>query len=156
MKTIEGKMTDGVGRYALVAARFNAFIVDRLVEGAVDALGQHGVSSEDITLAWVPGAFEIPAVCRRLAMTGDFDAVIGLGCVIRGETPHFDYVSGECARGLQQLSTSTDCAVIFGVLTCDTIEQATARAGSKAANKGHEAAVSAIEMVALFSQLDGQ
>ena len=128
MRTIEGALDNGGGRYALVASRYNAFIVDRLVDGARSALTRHGVGAESITLAWVPGAFEIPQLCRRLAESGQFDAVITLGCVIRGDTPHFDYICSECARGVGEVALSSDCAVVFGVLTCDSAEQAVERA----------------------------
>lgn len=154
MKTIEGAMTHTQGRYALVAGRFNAFIVDRLIEGARDTLVRQGVDDDAITLVRVPGAFEIPQVCRRMADAGNYDAIIALGCVIRGATPHFDFVAGECAKGLGQLAMQTNIPVVFGVLTCDTIEQAIERAGTKAGNKGHEAAVSALEMVDLMARLD--
>jgi 6,7-dimethyl-8-ribityllumazine synthase len=153
MKTIEGQLSPASGRYVLVAARFNSFIVDRLIEGAVDTLRRHGVSEDDITLVRVPGAFEIPQACRQLADSGKYQAVIALGCVIRGATPHFDYVSGECAKGLGQVAASSSCAVVFGVLTTDTIEQAIERAGTKAGNKGCDAALSAIEMVDLLDRI---
>jgi 6,7-dimethyl-8-ribityllumazine synthase len=153
MKLIEGQMGSATGRYALVAARFNSFIVDRLVEGAVDTLSRHGLSEADITLVKVPGAFEIPQICRRLADSGNYQAVIALGCVIRGATPHFDYVAGECAKGLGQVAADSSCAVVFGVLTTDTIEQAIERAGSKAGNKGADAAAAAIEMVDLLAKI---
>ena len=153
MNTIEGQLGTASGRYALVAARFNSFIVDHLVEGALDTLRRHGVSEDDITLVKVPGAFEIPQACRRLADGGDYQAVIALGCVIRGATPHFDYVAGECAKGVGQVAASSSCAVVFGVLTTDNIEQAIERAGSKAGNKGADAAAAAIEMVDLLGKI---
>ena len=153
MKVIEGQLSPATGRYALVAARFNSFIVDRLVDAAVDTLRRHGLPEADITLIKVPGAFEIPQACRRLADSGDYQAVIALGCVIRGATPHFDYVAGECAKGLGQIAASSSCAVVFGVLTTDTIEQAIERAGTKAGNKGADAAASAIEMVDLLARI---
>ena len=153
MKVIEGQLSPATGRYALVAARFNSFIVDRLVDAAVDTLRRHGLPAADITLVKVPGAFEIPQACRRLADSGDYQAVIALGCVIRGATPHFDYVAGECAKGLGQIAANSSCAVVFGVLTTDTIEQAIERAGTKAGNKGADAAVSAIEMVDLLARI---
>jgi 6,7-dimethyl-8-ribityllumazine synthase len=153
MKLIEGQMNPATGRYVLVAARFNSFIVDHLVEAAIDTLRRHGVSDEDITLVKVPGAFEIPQACQRLAETDQYQAVIALGCVIRGATPHFDYVAGECAKGLGQVAANSSCAVIFGVLTTDNIEQAIERAGTKAGNKGADAAVAAIEMVDLLARI---
>lgn len=153
MKIIEGQLSPATGRYVLVAARFNSFIVDRLVEGAVDTLRRHGVPEADITLVKVPGAFEIPQACQHLADSGDYQAVIALGCVIRGATPHFDYVAGECAKGLGQVAARHSCAVVFGVLTTETIEQAIERAGAKAGNKGADAASSAIEMVDLLSRI---
>ena len=153
MKLIEGQMNPATGRYVLVAARFNSFIVDHLVEAAIDTLRRHGVSAEDITLVKVPGAFEIPQACQRLADSGQYQAVIALGCVIRGATPHFDYVAGECAKGLGQVAARSSCAVIFGVLTTDSIEQAIERAGTKAGNKGADAAAAAIEMVDLLAKI---
>ncbi|MGD8860585.1 MAG: 6,7-dimethyl-8-ribityllumazine synthase [Myxococcales bacterium] len=154
MQVLEGKLVAPAGaRFAIAAARFNELIVDRLVEGAVDALRRHGVGDGDITLAKVPGAFELPLLCQRLAASGKVDAVIALGAVIRGATPHFDYVCSSAASGCTGASTSTGVPVIFGVLTTDTIEQATERAGTKAGNKGADAAVAAIEMVSLGKQL---
>jgi len=153
MKTIEGQMGPASGRYALVAARFNHFIVDRLVEGAVDTLCRQGLAETDITLVKVPGAFEIPQACQKLAASGKYQAVIALGCVIRGATPHFDYVAGECAKGVGQVAANSDCPVIFGVLTTDSIEQAIERAGAKAGNKGADAAAAAIEMVDLLARI---
>ena len=153
MKLIEGQLGPASGRYVLVAARFNSFIVDRLVEAAVDVLRRHGLGEDDITLVKVPGAFEIPQACRRLADSGDYQAVIALGCVIRGATPHFEYVAGECAKGVGQVAANSSCAVVFGVLTTETIEQAIERAGAKAGNKGADAAVAAIEMVDLLARI---
>lgn len=154
MKQIEGDFTSRDGRYAIVASRFNGFIVESLVAGAVDALRRHGVQDGQIELVHVPGAYEMPVVARRLARRGDVDAVIALGCVIRGGTPHFDYVAGECAKGIAQAGMETDKPVIFGVLTTDTIEQAIERAGTKAGNKGADAALSAMEMVSLLRRLE--
>ena len=154
MKTIEGMLSGGQGRVALVAARFNGFIVESLIAGAADTLVRHGIDSDDITLVRVPGAFELPAVCARLVAGGEFDAIIGLGCVIRGATPHFDYVAGECAKGLSRLGCDSDIPVVFGVLTCDTMEQAIERSGVKAGNKGAEAATAALELMDLYRQLD--
>jgi len=150
MKTYEGTFVslDGA-RFAIVASRFNHFITDRLVEGALDALRRHGVKDDAIALTHVPGAFELGPVAQRLAASKKFDAVIVLGAVIRGATPHFDHVAGEAAKGVARASADTGVPVIFGVLTTDTIEQAVERAGTKAGNKGFEAALAAFEMVSL-------
>lgn len=153
MKILEGDFTATNARVALVATRFNDFIVDRLVSGARDALVRHGVAEEAITTVRVPGAWELPIVVDRLAASGDYDAVVALGCVIRGGTPHFEYVAGECAKGLSQVATQRGVPVAFGVLTTDTIEQAIERAGTKAGNKGAEAALSALEMISLLRLL---
>jgi 6,7-dimethyl-8-ribityllumazine synthase len=141
-------------RFALVATRFNHFIVDRLVEGALDALRRHGVDDKNVTLVRVPGSFELPVVVHRIAKSKKVDAVIALGCVIRGATPHFDYVAGEAAKGVAAAAASSGVPVAFGVLTTDSIEQAIERAGTKAGNKGWDAALSAIEMVSLDRALD--
>ena len=149
-KTIEGTLIAPAGsKFAIVASRFNAFIVDHLVSGAVDALVRHGVARENITIAKVPGAWEIPFAAGRIASSKKVDAVIALGAVIRGATPHFDFVAGEAAKGVAQASMSSGVPIAFGVLTTDTIEQAVERAGTKAGNKGWDAATTAIEMVAL-------
>lgn len=153
MKILEGDFTATNARVALVATRFNDFIVDRLVSGARDALVRHGVAEEAVTTVRVPGAWELPIVVDRLAASGDYDAVVALGCVIRGGTPHFEYVAGECAKGLSQVATQRGVPVAFGVLTTDTIEQAIERAGTKAGNKGAEAALSALEMISLLRLL---
>jgi 6,7-dimethyl-8-ribityllumazine synthase len=154
IQVYEGKLVAPTGaRFAIAAARFNELIVDRLVEGAVDALRRHGVADGDISIAKVPGAFELPLLCQRLAASGKVDAVIALGAVIRGATPHFDYVCSSAASGCTSASTGTGVPVVFGVLTTDTIEQATERAGTKAGNKGADAAVAAIEMVSLGKRL---
>jgi len=142
-------------RFAIVIARFNDFIGSRLLSGALDAITRHGGDADQATVVWVPGAFEIPLVAQKLARSDGFDAVICLGAVIRGSTPHFDYVSSEMAKGISQASLQTGKPVIFGVLTTDTIEQAVERAGTKAGNKGWEAAVTAIEMANLMGQLPG-
>ncbi|MFZ5475971.1 MAG: 6,7-dimethyl-8-ribityllumazine synthase [Myxococcota bacterium] len=155
-RIVEGNLVDAGGRYALVAARFNAFITEKLLEGALDALRRHGADADAATVVWVPGAFEMPLVCRRLAESGRYDAVVALGCVIRGGTAHFDYVAGEAAKGVASASLGTGVPVIFGVLTTDSIEQAIERAGTKMGNKGGEAAVAAIEMVNLMRQLPGK
>ena len=152
-KQYEGRL-DGSGlRMGLVVGRFNSFISERLVDGALDALLRHGVADDDITVARVPGAFEIPLVARKLAESGKFDAVICLGAVIRGSTPHFDYVSAEVSKGIASVGLASGVPVIFGVLTTDSIEQAIERAGTKAGNKGFDAAVSAIEMVNLLKEI---
>ncbi len=140
-------------RFGVISTRFNSFIVDALLSGCVDTLKQYGVKSTDITVVKAPGAFELPVIAERLASSGNFDAIITLGAVIKGATPHFDYVSGECAKGVSNASTRHELPVIFGVLTCDTIEQAIERAGTKAGNKGADAAQTAIEMVSLFRKL---
>jgi 6,7-dimethyl-8-ribityllumazine synthase len=140
MRTIEGQLVDAGGRYAIVAGRFNEFITHRLIGGAEDALARHGVDTEQrVDLVWVPGAFEIPLVCQQLARSGKYAAVIALGAVIRGSTPHFDYVSAEVSKGVASASMDSGVPIVFGVLTTDTIEQAIERAGTKAGNKGFEA-----------------
>jgi len=149
----EGTFAPPPGRFALVAARFNQFVVEQLVAGAVDGLKRHGVAEDAIDLVWVPGSYEIPFVARRLAATGRYAALICLGAVIRGDTDHYDHVAGEAARGIAQAALATGVPVIFGVLTCDTLEQALNRAGAKAGNKGFEAALTAIEMVNLLHKL---
>jgi 6,7-dimethyl-8-ribityllumazine synthase len=154
MKTIEGAMTVSKARFCLVAARFNSFVVESLVEGAIDTLKRHGADEDEITLVRVPGAFEMPVVLEKLAATDKYDAIVALGAVIRGGTPHFDYVAGECVKGMAQVSLKHGVPVAFGVLTVDTIEQAIERSGTKAGNKGAEAALSAIEMVNLLRQID--
>ncbi|HEX7479811.1 MAG TPA: 6,7-dimethyl-8-ribityllumazine synthase [Polyangiales bacterium] len=143
-------------RFAIVAARFNEFIVDRLVDGALDTLRRHGVDDTRISLVRVPGAFEIPVACKRIADSGKVHAILALGCVIRGATAHFEHVAGEAAKGCGQVAMNSGVPVIFGVLTTETIEQAIERAGTKAGNKGSECALSALEMASLVSQLAGQ
>jgi 6,7-dimethyl-8-ribityllumazine synthase len=150
---IEGTFAPPPGRFALVAARFNGFVVEHLVGGALDALRRHGVAEDAVDLVRVPGSFEIPLVAQRLAQSGKYAAVICLGCVIRGDTDHYDHVAGEAAKGVGQAALKTGIPVIFGILTCDTLEQAINRAGAKAGNKGADAALSAIEMVNLLHQL---
>jgi 6,7-dimethyl-8-ribityllumazine synthase len=154
IKTFEGHFSAQAGKFCLVSSRFNSFIVEQLENGAIDALVRHGVSTEDITLVKAPGAFELPIVIQRVAATKKYDAIIALGAVIRGGTPHFDYVAGECVKGLAHVSLQYNIPVTFGVLTVDTIEQAIERAGTKAGNKGAEAALSAIEMVSLFKNME--
>ncbi len=151
-RILEGDLVDRGGRYSIVASRFNDFITARLLDGALDALRRHGVPDAAITVVWVPGAFELPIVCRRLVASGNYDSVIALGAVIRGSTAHFDYVAGEAAKGVAAAGGG-NVPVIFGVLTTDTIEQAVERAGSKMGNKGGEAAVTAIEMVNLLREV---
>lgn len=140
-------------RFGIIATRFNGYIVEALLNGCVDTLKRYGVKPAEITVVKAPGAFELPVVAERMAITGNFDAIIALGAVIRGATPHFDFVSSECAKGIAAASTRHELPVIFGVLTCDTIEQAIERAGTKAGNKGADAAQAAIEMVSLFRKL---
>ena len=153
MKVLEGKLVAGKGKFAIVGARFNEFIVSKLISGAEDTLVRHGVDTDDITLVWVPGAFEIPLAAQKLAQSGKYDAVICLGAVIRGSTSHYDYVCAEVSKGVASVSLDSDVPVAFGVLTTDTIEQAIERAGTKAGNKGFDAAVTAIEMANLLKQI---
>lgn len=153
MKVLEGKLIAGKGKYAIVAARFNEFIVSKLVGGAQDALLRHGVEDDDMTLAWVPGAFEIPLAAKKLAASGKYDAVLCLGAVIRGSTSHYDYVCSEVSKGVAAVGLETGVPTIFGVVTTDTIEQAIERAGTKAGNKGYDAACTAIEMSNLLREI---
>jgi 6,7-dimethyl-8-ribityllumazine synthase len=151
---IHGQLkADAKARWALVASRFNEFVTSHLVSGATDALVRHGADDSRIDVYWVPGSFEIPGVARRLAHSGTYAAVVCLGAVIRGGTPHFDYIAAEVSKGVAQVAFTAPVPVIFGVLTTDTIEQAIERAGTKAGNKGADAAVTAIEMAGLFGQL---
>jgi len=153
-KTFEGHLIGSGLKVAIVVARFNEFITSKLLGGAEDALKRHGVEESDVTVAWVPGAFELPLVAKKLAESDKYDAVITLGTVIRGATTHYDYVCNEAAKGVSQASLTTGVPVIFGVLTTESIEQAVERAGTKAGNKGYEAAVTAIEMGNLLKTLD--
>jgi 6,7-dimethyl-8-ribityllumazine synthase len=153
IKTIEGNMRVQNARFCLVVSRFNSFVVESLVGGAVDTLKRHGAEDADLTLVRVPGAFEMPVAIERLAAKGGYDAIIAIGAVIRGGTPHFEYVAGECVKGIAHVSLKHGIPVAFGVLTVDSIEQAIERAGTKAGNKGAEAAMSAIEMVNLLRQI---
>jgi 6,7-dimethyl-8-ribityllumazine synthase len=153
MKTLEGKLVADGAKVAIVASRFNEFIVTKLIGGAVDGLVRHDVKDDDITLAWVPGAFEIPVIAKKMAASGKYDAVICLGAVIRGATSHYDYVCAEVSKGVATASMETGVPVLFGILTTDTIEQAIERAGTKAGNKGYDCALSAIEMINLAKQL---
>jgi 6,7-dimethyl-8-ribityllumazine synthase len=154
IKTIEGDFTGGNGKYTIVVGRWNSFVVEHLLEGAIDSLRRHGVEDKQITIVRAPGAFEIPLVCKKVAAKGNVDAIIALGAVIRGGTPHFEYVAGECTKGLAMVTMEYGIPVAFGVLTVDTIEQAVERSGTKAGNKGEEAAMSALEMVSLLGKLD--
>jgi len=153
---IEGTFAPPPGRFALVAARFNSAIVDPLVAGALDALKRHGVADDAVDVVRVPGSFEIPLVAQRVAESRRYAAVICLGAVIRGDTDHYDHVAGQAAAGVARAALDTGVPVVFGVLTCDTLEQAVNRAGAKAGNKGYEAALTAIEMVNLLRQLPGK
>lgn len=152
-EVFEGHLVGQGLRFGLVVGRFNEFITNRLLAGAMDALTRHGVAEEDVDVAWVPGGFEIPLVARKLALRGRYDAVVCLGAVIRGSTPHFEYVAAEVAKGVARVGLETGVPVIFGVITADTLEQAIERAGTKAGNKGWQAAVSAIEMANLMRRL---
>ena len=150
---IEGDFRANNATYAILVTRFNSFITESLLEGAKDALLRHGISENQLTVIRIPGAYEMPLVAQECAKSGKYDAVIALGAVIRGGTPHFDYVAGECAKGLGQVSLATGVPVSFGVLTTDSIEQAIERAGTKAGNKGAEAAMTALEMINLMKQI---
>jgi 6,7-dimethyl-8-ribityllumazine synthase len=153
VKTIEGALRVNNARFCLVVSRFNSFVVESLLSGAIDALKRHGAEDGDLAVVRVPGAWELPLAVERIAAKGGFDAIIAIGAVIRGGTPHFEYVAGECVKGMAHASLQHGIPVAFGVLTVDTIEQAIERAGTKAGNKGAEAAMSAIEMVDLLRQL---
>lgn len=152
--TIEAGLSGAGIRVAIACGRFNDLITERLLSGAVDGLTRHGVAEDDVKVVWAPGSFELPLVASKLVASGALDAVIALGAVIRGATDHYDHVAGQCAAGLQRVQLDTGVPVVFGVLTTDTIEQAIERAGTKAGNKGAEAAMSAVEMVNLLRQLD--
>lgn len=153
MRKIEGNLVANGKKFAIVASRFNEFIVNKLVSGAEDAFLRHGVNSDDISLVWVPGAFEIPLAAQKLAKSGKYDAVVCVGTVIRGATSHYDYVCSEVSKGIANVGLSTGVPIIFGIVTTENIEQAIERAGTKAGNKGFDAAVSAIEMVNLFDNI---
>ena len=153
MNVVEGNLIAQKLRVGIVAARFNEFIVSKLIEGALDGLKRHGIDEHDIKLVWVPGAFEIPLIAKKLAEQKDIDVVICLGAVIRGSTPHFEYVAAEVSKGIAHVTLTTEKPVIFGVLTTENIEQAIERAGTKAGNKGYDAALSAIEMANLMMAL---
>lgn len=152
IKTYEGNFKNVSGKFAMVVGRFNSFVVESLLEGAIDALVRQGIAESDIEIYRVPGAFEIPLAVKRIAQSGKYDAIVALGAVIRGGTPHFEYVAGECAKGLGVLSLEYAMPIAFGVLTVDSIEQAIERSGTKAGNKGAEAAMSALEMLELFKE----
>jgi 6,7-dimethyl-8-ribityllumazine synthase len=153
VQRISGEMSGAGFKFALVVSRFNDFITSKLVDGAIDTLVRHGAADDDITVLYVPGAFELPFLAKKAAASGAFDAVVCLGCVIRGQTPHFDFVAGQAARGIAQVGLDTGVPTTFGLITSDTLEQAIERAGSKAGNKGADAAASAIEMISLLSKL---
>lgn len=153
IQTFQGKLDGANQKYSIVVSRFNNFITEKLLEGAIDCLVRHNVKQEDIKIYWVPGAFEIPALAKKLAQSKTSDAIICLSCVIRGETPHFDYIAAEVSKGIASVALETGIPVIFGVLTTDTIEQAIERAGTKAGNKGFDAALTAIEMVNLYRSI---
>lgn len=154
MQTLEGKLVSEGMKVGIVAARFNEFITSKLVGGAMDGLTRHNVKEEDIQVAWVPGAFEIPLIASKMARSGKYDAVICVGAVIRGNTSHYDYVCNEVSKGIASVSLETGVPVLFGVLTTENIEQAIERAGTKAGNKGYDCALSAIEMVNLIKELE--
>jgi 6,7-dimethyl-8-ribityllumazine synthase len=153
-KVVEGEMLARDLRFAFVAARFNDFIVEPLIRGAIDALKRHGATEKQIEIVRVPGAFDIPLIARKLALSRRFDALVTLGAVVRGQTPHFDYVAGECASGIARIALESGVPIAFGVLTTDTMEQAVDRAGGKAGNKGADAALVAVEMANLLRRLD--
>jgi 6,7-dimethyl-8-ribityllumazine synthase len=153
IKTVEGGMTVTNAKFCVVVSRWNSFVVESLEKGAVDTLVRHGAKEKDVTVVRVPGAFEMPLVLEKIAAKGGYDAIVALGAVIRGGTPHFEYVAGECVKGMAQVTLKHGVPIAFGVLTVDTIEQAIERAGTKAGNKGGEAAASAIEMVNLLRQI---
>ena len=153
MKVLEGKLVAGKGRFAIVASRFNEFIVSKLISGAEDTLVRHGVDTDDITLVWVPGAFELPLAAMKLAQSGKYSAIVCLGAVIRGSTSHYELVCSEAAKGIAQVGLKTGVPVTFGVVTTENIEQAIERAGTKAGNKGADAALTALELANLMPQL---
>ena len=153
LRVVEGNLVAGERRYAIVVSRFNELITSKLLSGALDTLLRHGVKDDNITVVWTPGAFELPVAVKKLADSGDHAAIIALGCVIRGATAHFDYVAGGAANGLASIAVQTGVPVMLGVLTTDTIEQALERAGTKAGNKGADAAMAALEMASLLEQL---
>lgn len=153
-KIFEGHLQAKGFRVGIVVARFNEFISSKLLSGAIDALVRHGASDEDISVAWVPGAFEIPLVAKKMAMSRKYDGILCLGCIIRGATPHFEYVAAEASKGVAQTALQAECPVAFGILTTETIEQAIERAGTKAGNKGWDSALSVIEMISLLKNME--
>jgi 6,7-dimethyl-8-ribityllumazine synthase len=153
IKTVEGKLVVKGKKFGIVNSRFNEFITQKLLDGALDALLRHGAKEEEIEVVWVPGSFEIPYAARKMAQSGGYDAVICLGAVIRGDTPHFDYICSQVTKGVAETALSTGVPTIYGLVTADTLEQAIDRAGTKAGNKGRDAALSAIEMVNLFAEM---
>ena len=153
IRTIEGTLAGGSGRYGIVVGRFNSFVTEPLLTGALDCLKRHGVPDKALTIARVPGSWEIPLVAKKMAKTGSYDALVCLGAVIRGDTPHFDYVAAEASKGVASASLDTDVPIVFGILTTDTTAQAVERAGVKAGNKGWDAALTAIEMVDLMGKI---
>lgn len=153
VSVIEGDFSSCSGKYALIVSRWNSFVVESLKDGALDTLRRHGIADDQVSIYYAPGAFEFPLVAKKLAEKGEFDAIIALGAVIRGGTPHFEYVAGECTKGLAQVGMDAGLPVTFGVLTVDSIEQAIERSGTKAGNKGVEAAATALEMVSLLNKI---
>ncbi len=153
VKINEGDLISRGKRYGLIASRFNEFITQKLIDGAVDALKRHGAKEDEIEIFWVPGCFEVPYAAKKIAKGKKFDAIVGLGAIIRGDTSHSDYIAGEAAKGIAKVSLETDIPVIFGIITAETIEQAIERAGTKEGNKGFKAAVAAIEMVNLYQKI---
>lgn len=152
-RELKGDLQVSKAKFALVVSRFNEFITSKLLSGALDVLERHGAKDADLTVVWVPGAFELPLVASKLAQAGEYDALICLGCVIRGHTPHFEYIAGEVAKGVAHVGLETGVPTVFGVITADSLEQAIERAGSKAGNKGADAAQAAIELVNLFREI---
>jgi len=154
IKTFNGQLNGKGQKHAIVISRFNELITSRLLEGTLDCLRRHGVADDDIVINWVPGSFEVPYAAQKLALSKKFDSVICLGALIRGDTPHFDYIASEVAKGIAMISLETHLPVVFGVITADTLDQALERAGTKAGNKGWDAALSAIEMADLYRQIE--
>ncbi|MCS7192365.1 MAG: 6,7-dimethyl-8-ribityllumazine synthase [Armatimonadetes bacterium] len=155
-KTLEGQITAKDLKFAIVISRYNSLVTQRLLDGALDALRRHGVNENSIVIAWTPGSFEIPLVAQKFAKSGKFDAVICLGCIIRGETPHFEYVANETAKGIAQVMLDTEVPIAFGIVTADNLEQALERAGAKAGNRGFDAAMTAMEMANLLKQIEAE
>ena len=152
-KIIKANLISKGKRFGIVVSRFNEFISSKLLEGAVDTLVQHGVQESDVTTVWVPGSFEIPMVAKKLVQSGKYDGIICLGAIIRGETPHFDFIAAEAAKGVAQVAMNSDTPCVFGIITTDNLEQALDRAGTKSGNKGREAAITAIEMINLYAEI---